>query len=288
VQRRVLAAAELVDASAGRVALEEIGAQMVEVAAVEDVRGHSGDQDLATVTGCADARRNVDGGAEVALRPFVGLAGVQPDLQPRLDPSRPGLAAHLHLQLRGPRGGVVRPVERRPEGLTAGGEDEPALPDYRCLDQRVEAGHRRGHLRPVCLPELRRALDDADAEGHRPRGTASTRARRNSSAQLLVLVEDPGLEVPQAGAGLHPEALDEVPPCHLERRKGICLPSDPVQGGHQHRPEAFPEGVVRGELGQRAESGLRIGLEAAFEVGLQCAQPLLYQRVDHGVQTRGV
>ena len=67
----------------------------------------------------------------------------------------------------------------------------------------------------------------------------------------------------------------------LVRIECLGLASDPVQGGHQQRPQTFAEGIGRGELGQWANGCGRVGLESAFEVDLHRGQPLLHQPVHH-------
>ena len=60
----------------------------------------------------------VDGRTEVALGPFLGLAGVDPDPQTQFDTTGPGFGRHLQLQLPGPRRRIIGSMERRAEGLT--------------------------------------------------------------------------------------------------------------------------------------------------------------------------
>ena len=156
----------------GGVTIEPVHAEIREVAAVQQSGSDRGHQGLPAVTSGGEPLRHVHGSTEVAVRCFIGLAGVQPDPQPQLDTPRPGFAAHRQLQLGGPRGGVVGPVERRSERLTADGEQEPALPVHRGPHQLVEAGHRRGRLLPVRRPQPGGILDLAEAERHRPRRTS--------------------------------------------------------------------------------------------------------------------
>ena len=192
--------------------------------------------------GGGDARRGVDGRTEIALRPFLGLAGVDPDPQTQLDTPGPGFGGHLQLQLAGPRGGVIGSVERRPERLAAGGEQVPALPVHRRPHQLDRAGtHRRGHLLPVRRPQPRASP--------RPR---RSRTSPSPSAELTVESAEvsgraaarpgPGsaTPAPQPGTGFHPELFHQLVSRPAERLERVGLPTHPVQRGHQQRPQVSP------------------------------------------------
>ena len=123
------------------------------------------------------------------------------------------------------------------------------------------------------------ALDVGEAERdgtRRQRG----RLRRSSDAELVVLAEDQRLELAEARAGFDPEMFDQLLPRLAVGGERIGLAADPVQRGHEQRPEPLAERIRGGELGQRPDRRDGVGLDALLEVAFDGAEPLLDQPVD--------
>lgn len=100
------------------------------------------------------------------------------------------------------------------------------------------------------------------------------------SAQPLVVVEDPRLELAQPRPGFDAELGDELVPDPPVGREGVGLAARPVQSGYQQGPDVFAERMALRELRQRTDGPPRVGVGTAFEVRLDSAQPLFGQSGD--------
>ena len=143
------------------------------------------------------------------------------------------------------------------------------------------ASHCFGHLGAVRRPQSRRFLDVGEPERH---GSGRSAERcgvgRATGAELRVLAEDQRLQLAEPRTRFDPERLDEVVTGAAVGGERVGLTADPVQRGHQQRPQALAERVGRGELRQCADDGVGVALDASPEVGLDRAEVLLDEPVD--------
>jgi hypothetical protein len=180
-------------------------------------------------------------------------------------------------------------MEGHAERVTAGSEDGAAVTIDGGPEELVMARHRRRGLLAVRGPQASRVLDVGEAERHRAGRRPQRRApRRPIDPQPLVVAEDRRLQLTQARTGFDPERFDEVVAGPAVRGERIGLASHSVERRHQQRPEPLPEGMVRRELGQRADGGRRVGLDAPGQMELDGAEPLLDQRIHRRGEAVGI
>ncbi len=159
----VLGARQIAQADAPQV--QELDARRESATAqVDDRLRH---QDLAAVRGAGDARRTIDGAAEVVAVADLRDAGVQSAAHPERNPARLADRGHAALQ-----------AERRRDRRRGVGEDRmQSVADHfhhaaavrldLAAAQRVVTGERIGHPRLFGLPKARAALDIGEQERHR-------------------------------------------------------------------------------------------------------------------------
>ncbi len=198
----------------------------------------------------------MDGGAEVAAVVLLRLACVEAD--PRCGGNVPHERPGPRLELSSPGPGPVRSVEGHSVGVADAGEHVATVAAGQLVDAVVVTNHRLRHGLPVGCPGSRSALDVDDREGHRPGGERA-RTRRTSrpgvGAELWVVAEDPQVHLLQGWAGLDAQRVTEAVSSDPVRGQRVGLASDPVERCHEQPPEAFTQGVSRGqlrELGDRA------------------------------------
>ena len=172
-------------------------------------------------------------------------------------------------------------MEGHPERVTARGEDVAAMTIDGGPDEVVVASHCFGHLGAVRRPQPGRFLDVGEPERHGPGRSAERRGAGHAiGAELHIVAEDQRLQLAEPRAGFDPERLDEVMAGPAVGGEGVGLTAHPVERGHQQRPQALAERVGRRELGQRADHGVRIRLDAPSEVRLHRPEVLLDESVD--------
>jgi hypothetical protein len=99
--------------------------------------------------------------------------------------------------------------------------------------------------------------------------------------------EQPGVQAPQFGPGLHPEFVDQSAADLLVRRQRVGLPSGPVQRQHEQPVQGFAKRVLDGQLLEFADDvPVPAQLQVEFQPLLEGGEAAFGEPVPFGVQQR--
>ena len=174
----VLGNRQILQPHAAEIAQRRDGGQPLADAIDESFR----QQDLPAVRGAHDARRAVDGAAEVVVVAPLDLADVQPATDPQLQSVRPGSAMPRWIATAAVQRGD-RLVERGVHAVAGHFHDRSAARCDRRSNERVVARERGLHALRLLLPELRAALDVGEEKGDRARHARSVRNRSGARGE---------------------------------------------------------------------------------------------------------
>ncbi len=194
------------------------------------------------------------------------------------------LSALAHAQRLGDRrhqeGVIADRVERDEERAVREilGKGVRSLDGQARLSGAARAGER-DHTR--VSPERRRHLVElAAAPDHRAHGNGHVAGGERAARQALVLAEDRLLQLPQLGAGLQAELVEERLARGAVRLQRVRLAPRAVEREHQQSAEPFPERVLDD---QRLELTEHLVVAAEPELGLD---PVLGRREPQLVEPR--
>jgi hypothetical protein len=162
LERREVPVAELVDALRRRQVLQPVRAEVAQIGVAGERSRRGGDEDLAAVPACGDARRAVDVSADIAL------VGEQRRSRMDAHPDANGTGGELFTRGRRGRQRAWCRWEGDEEGVALRVDLDPALRGDRVADHAPVLCQRlRVRLGAELVQQLRRALHVREEEAHR-------------------------------------------------------------------------------------------------------------------------